>query len=62
MALVSAGRGEAPSTGSLVLVDVVGTLQDGTVFLDTKAEGQAPLAFELGTTNKYVTEGLEQVR
>ncbi|KAG2449510.1 hypothetical protein HYH02_005654 [Chlamydomonas schloesseri] len=61
MSLVSAGRGEAPASGSLVLVDVVGQLEDGTVFLDTRVEGSAPLAFQLGTTNKYVTEGLEQV-
>jgi hypothetical protein len=47
MSLVSSGRGEVPKTGGLVLVDVVGTLQDGRVFIDTKAEGQAPLAFEL---------------
>ncbi|KAG2431712.1 hypothetical protein HXX76_009211 [Chlamydomonas incerta] len=61
MSLVSSGRGDAPATGALVLVDVVGQLEDGTVFLDTRVEGAAPLAFQLGTTNKYVTEGLEQV-
>ncbi|GLC33400.1 hypothetical protein PLESTB_000071500 [Pleodorina starrii] len=61
MSLLSSGRGEAPSSGSVVLVDVVGSLEDGTVFLDTRAEGAAPLAFQLGTTNKLVTEGLAQV-
>lgn len=58
--LVSPGRGEAPRSGGLVVAHVVGSLEDGTVFLDTRAVG-APLAFPLGTTNAYVTEGLSQV-
>lgn len=61
MSVVSAGRGEYPAPGSLVLVDVVGRLEDGTVFLDTRGPGGGPLAFQLGTTNKLVTEGLAQV-
>ncbi|GIL52803.1 hypothetical protein Vafri_8573 [Volvox africanus] len=61
MSLVSSGHGDPPTSGALVLVDVVGSLEDGTVFLDTGGEGAAPLAFQLGTTNKYVTEGLAQV-
>ncbi|KAG2482010.1 hypothetical protein HYH03_019034 [Edaphochlamys debaryana] len=60
MSLVSPGRGEPPSPGGTVLVEVVGALRDGTVFLDTR-EGGRPLAFGLGTTNKAVTEGLAQV-
>lgn len=31
-----AGKGEAPSTGDMVLVEVKGVLANGTVFLDTK--------------------------
>ncbi|KXZ54520.1 hypothetical protein GPECTOR_4g585 [Gonium pectorale] len=61
MSLVSAGRGDRPASGSVVLVDVVGSLEDGTVFLNTRAEGASPLAVQLGTTNKLVTEGLAQV-
>lgn len=33
------------------MVDVVGRLEDGTVFLDTH-KMQAPLAFQVGATNK----------
>jgi hypothetical protein len=38
-------------SGDLVLVDVVGQLEDGTVFLDTRELG-APLAFQVGIANK----------
>ncbi|KAL6753556.1 hypothetical protein V8C86DRAFT_2725366 [Haematococcus lacustris] len=57
---VSKGSGPLTKTGDLVLVDVIGRLENGKVFLDTRSAG-APLAFTIGTTNKYVPEGLTQV-
>lgn len=38
--LVSPGRGEAPRSGGLVVAHVVGSLEDGTVFLDTRVGGR----------------------
>jgi FKBP-type peptidyl-prolyl cis-trans isomerase len=43
-----------------VLVDLVGTLENGKVFIDTRAAGQ-PLAFQIGQTNKFIPEGVSQV-
>jgi hypothetical protein len=38
-------------SGDLVMLDVVGRLEDGGVFLDTRAAG-SPLVVQLGVTNK----------
>ena len=57
---VKNGTGDRPQTGNVVLIDVLGTTEDGKVFIDTKTAG-TPLAFEMGTTYKYITEGLSQV-
>jgi len=58
---VKRGTGEVARTGDVVLIDLLGSTEDGKVFIDTKAAGN-PLAFELGTTNKFITEGLSQAR
>ena len=44
----------------MVLIDVLAKTEGGVVFLDTKAAG-SPLAYEVGTTNKFIPEGLNQV-
>jgi len=57
---VSQGSGPVTKTGDLVLVDVVGRLPGGKVFIDTRELG-APIAFQVGTSNKLVPEGLSQI-
>ena len=47
-------------TGDVVLIELLAKTEGGKVFIDTKAAG-TPLAFEVGQTNKFVTEGLSQV-
>ena len=44
----------------MVLIELLAKTEGGKVFIDTKAAG-TPLAFEVGQTNKFVTEGLSQV-
>ncbi|GAX73796.1 hypothetical protein CEUSTIGMA_g1247.t1 [Chlamydomonas eustigma] len=54
------GSGEKVKSGDLVLIELVGKTENGDVFIDTRAAGN-PLAFQVGQTNKYITEGLTQV-
>ena len=50
-----------PRTGDIVLLELLAKTEDGKVFIDTREAGNR-LANQVGTTNKFITEGLDQVK
>eukprot|EP01025_Chloroclados_australasicus_P018083 TRINITY_DN1935_c0_g2_i3.p2 TRINITY_DN1935_c0_g2~~TRINITY_DN1935_c0_g2_i3.p2 ORF type:complete len:223 (-),score=35.32 TRINITY_DN1935_c0_g2_i3:532-1200(-) len=57
---LKSGSGDVPKSGDTVMLQLIGSLEDGTVFLDTSEEG-VPIVGELGISNKGIPEGLQDV-
>eukprot|EP01023_Acetabularia_acetabulum_P059204 TRINITY_DN7113_c0_g2_i1.p2 TRINITY_DN7113_c0_g2~~TRINITY_DN7113_c0_g2_i1.p2 ORF type:complete len:256 (-),score=20.98 TRINITY_DN7113_c0_g2_i1:572-1339(-) len=57
---IKTGSGEIPKVGDTIMMNLIGSLENGTEFINTEELG-VPIVGELGITNKGIPDGLQDV-